>query len=59
MAFVYYSPHNFLFPSIKEFFSFLQKTCKVVCLLQTLKYNSWLIPSKPAFAGEKLAVYLF
>ena len=57
MASVYYSPPNVLFPSIKEFsFSFLQKTCKVVCLLQTLKCNSEV---QPTFSGEKLAVYLF
>ena len=54
-VFVYYSPPNFLFPSIKLFVSlFLAKQGLAHGLpwLQTLNYNSLLISNKPIFAGE-------
>ena len=50
---VYCSPPDFLLLSIKEFSSpGCPRTCTCLPWLQTLNFNSLLIPNKPIFAGE-------
>lgn len=50
--FVYYSPLNFLFLSITEFFLYCAGLAHGSPCLQTPNYNSLLISNKPIFSGE-------